>query len=116
PVRRGFGKVDGVRVAEALREEVADARQLEDGADATPGDDAGSLARRAQEHARSIGAPENLVRDSRGALRHLEEILLRVVDGLRNGERYLSSLPVADPDAVDLVPDDDERVEQKERA
>src|SRR6185312_550639 len=55
----------------------------------------------------------NLVRDRRDALRHLEEVLLRVVDSLRDGERDLSRLPVAHPDAVDLVPDDDERGERE---
>jgi hypothetical protein len=63
-------------------------RQLEDGADAAAGDDAGSLARRAQEHA-GASSDRDLVRDRHPALRHLEEVLLRVVDGLRDGERDL---------------------------
>jgi hypothetical protein len=46
-------------------------------------------------------------------LRDREEILLRVVDGLRDGERDLPRLSVADADAVDLVPDDDERGERE---
>jgi len=38
-----------------------------------------------------------------------EEVLLRVVDCLGDGERDLACLPVADADPVDLVADDDER-------
>ena len=46
-------------------------------------------------------------------LRHREEVLLRVVDGLRDRERNLARLPVADADAVDLVADHDERGERE---
>ena len=48
------------------------------------------------------------MRDRRAVLRHREEILLRVVDRFRDRERHLTCLAVADPDAVDLVTDDDE--------
>ena len=44
---------------------------------------------------------------------HGEEVLLRVVDGLRDRERDLARLPVADADAVDLVADHDERGERE---
>src|SRR5439155_24046176 len=44
-------------------------------------------------------------------LRHGEEVLLRVVDALRDRERNRARLPVAHPDAVDLVADHDERRE-----
>src|SRR3989442_707931 len=108
PVHRRLRHVDRVRRAEALREDVADPGQLEDGANSAAGNDAGSFARGAQEDAGSIGAPEDLVRDRRAVLRHREEILLRVVDRLRDRERHLTCLAVADPDAVDLVTDDDE--------
>src|SRR4029450_10368532 len=40
-VYRRLQEVDGVRVAQALREDVADAGELEDGADSAAGDDAG---------------------------------------------------------------------------
>jgi hypothetical protein len=46
-------------------------------------------------------------------LRDREEILLRVVDGLRDRQRHLARLAVADADAVDLVADHDERSERE---
>ena len=42
-----------------------------------------------------------------------EQVLLRVVDGLRDRERHLARLAVADADAVDLVADHDERGERE---
>src|SRR5919108_1097674 len=109
----GLEHVDRVRRAEALREDVADAAQLEDGADAAAGDDAGSLARRTQQHPRGAVRAEDLVRDRRAVLRDREEVLLRVLDGLRDRERHLTRLAVADADPVDLVPDHHERGERE---
>jgi hypothetical protein len=57
PVHGRLQEVDRIRVAEALREDVADPGQLEHGAHAAAGDDAGSLARGAQEDARGIVVP-----------------------------------------------------------
>src|SRR5439155_2008358 len=108
--------VDRVRGAETLREDVADACELEDGADAAAGDDAGALARGTQQHARRAERAERLVRDRRSVLGHGEQVLLRVVDGLRDRERNLPRLPVADADAVDLVADHDERRERETTA
>ena len=51
--------------------------------------------------------------DRRAVLRHGEQVLLRVVDGLRDRERNLARLAVADADAVDLVADHDERRERE---
>ena len=53
------------------------------------------------------------MRDRRPVLRDGEEVLLRVVDGLRDRERNLARLPVADADAIDLVADHHERGERK---
>ena len=44
------------------------------------------------------------------------EILLRVLDGLRDRERDLARLAVPDADAIDLVADDDERRERESPA
>src|SRR5205823_7575845 len=67
----------------------------------------------AEEDARGVELAHDLVRDRRAVLRHREEILLRVVDGLGDRERHLARLPVADADAVDLVADHDERRERE---
>jgi hypothetical protein len=46
-------------------------------------------------------------------LRHGEQVLAGVVDGLRDRERHLACLPVADTDAIDLVTHHDERGERE---
>jgi hypothetical protein len=46
-------------------------------------------------------------------LRDGEEVLLRVLDGLRDRKRHLTRLAVADADAVDLVSDHHERGERE---
>ena len=56
---------------------------------------------------------EHLMRDRRTVLRDGEEVLLRVLDGLRDRERHLARLAVADADPVDLVADHDERGERE---
>ena len=53
------------------------------------------------------------MRDRLAVLRHREQVLLRVVDGLRDRERNLARLAVAEADAVDLVADHDERGERE---
>src|ERR1700693_243560 len=105
--------VRGIRRPEALGEDVADAAQLEDGADAAAGDDAGSLARGVHLDARRAELADDLVRDRRPMLRDREEVLLRIVDRLRDRERHLARLAVAEADAVDLVADHDERGERE---
>ena len=105
--------VDRVRRAERLREHVADAGELEHRAHAAAGDDAGTGRGRTQQHAGSVEAPERLVRDRLAVLRDREEVLLRVVDGLRDRERDLAGLAVADADAIDFVADHDERGERE---
>src|SRR5579884_1575861 len=115
-LERGDGRlrhVDWVRRPERLREHVADAAELEHGADAAAGDDAGALGGGAQHDARGVEVAGHLVRDRRAVLRHREQVLLRVLDGLRDRERDLARLAVADADAVDLVADDDERRERE---
>src|SRR6266852_5184666 len=109
----GLRHVDRVRRAEALREHVADTAELEHRADAAAGDHAGTFGRGPQHDPGRVEAAENLVRDRRAVLRNREHVLLRVLDRLRDGERNLARLAVADADAIDLVADDDERRERE---
>src|SRR6266487_3498089 len=112
-VHRRLGHVDRIRRAEALREDVADAGELQHRTHAATGDDARSLARGPEQHARGVRLAEDLVRDRRAVLRNGEEVLLRVLDRLRDRKRNLARLAVADADAIDLVADDDERGERE---
>ena len=61
-------------------------------------------------------AADDPVGDRRSVLRNGEDVLLRVVDGLRNRERHLTRLAVAEADLVDLVADHDERREREPAA
>src|SRR6266705_2603166 len=110
-IDRRLRHVDRVRRAKALGEDVADSRELEHGAHAAARDHAGALARRSEEDAGCVRATEDLVRDRRAVLGDGEEVLLRVLDRLRDRQRHLARLAVADADPVDLVPDHDERGE-----
>src|SRR5262249_14969521 len=83
------------------------------GADAAAGNDPGSLARRPEHDARRTEPADDLVRDCRPVLRDREQVLLRVVHGLRDRERHLTCLAVAEADAVDLVADHDEGSERE---
>src|SRR5689334_8791486 len=112
-VDRRLEHVDRIRRAEALGEDVADAAELEHRADATTRDHARSLACGTQQHSRRAELAEDLVRDRRALLRHREQVLLRVVHRLRDRQRHLARLAVADADAVDLVADYDERRERE---
>src|SRR5581483_1778003 len=92
---------------------VPDAAELEHGAHAAARDDARTFGGRTEQHACGVELAEHLVGDRRAVLRDGEEALLRVLDGLRDRERNLARLAVADADAVDLVADDDERRERE---
>src|SRR5439155_16160145 len=70
-------------------------------------------ARRAQHHPRGAELADDPVRDRGPVLRDREEVLLRVVHGLRDRERNLARLPVAETHAIDLVADHDERGERE---
>src|SRR5204862_3131287 len=90
--------------------------KLEHRTHAAAGDDARPLARRPQQHARRAELAEDLVRDRRALLRDGEQVLLRVVDRLRDRQRDLARLAVADADAIDLVADHDQRREREPAA
>ena len=102
----------GFARAEALGEDVVDARRLDDGANRAAGDDARSRRGRAEEapcrrrsgrttRAGSVDAVE----------RHLEHVLARLIVALADGLGHLVGLAEADADVTRLVADDDERRE-----
>src|SRR4051794_2972699 len=66
-----------------------------------------------EEHAPRAVDAERLVGDRLTVLGHAEEVLLRALDGLLDGERDLVGLAVADADDVALVADDDQRGERE---
>src|SRR5204863_9855903 len=98
PVDRRLEHVDRLRRPEALRQDVANPSELEDGPDAAAGDHAGALARGPEQDTGCVRFADDLVGDRRSMLRNGEEVLLRVVDGLRDRERNLARLAVADAD------------------
>ncbi len=102
------GDVRGRNRAVASREHVADAAELEHGANATAGDDAGSLGGGAQDDVTGAEAADRAVRKRLPVLGHADQVLTGVLDGLLDRERNLAGLAVADPDHVVLVADGDE--------
>src|SRR5690606_55169 len=95
--------VDRVGRAERLREDVVDARALEDGADRTTGDHTGTGGRRAQQDdARCILALDR-VHDGALDAGDAEEVLLRLLDTLGDRRRHLLGLAIADTDGAVAV-------------
>src|SRR5690242_3258860 len=110
-VHRRLHEVDRVLRADALGEHVTDAAELEHGADATAGDDAGTGAGRAQDDVpRSVPA-DDPVGDRLAVFRHADQVLAGVLDALLDRQRHLARLAVADPDHALFVADGDERGE-----
>ena len=109
PWHGGAHQVDRVGGAQRLREDVADAGQLEHGADAAGGDDAGTGRGRLEQHAGGAVAADHLMRGGRAVVaRHGEQVLLRVLDRLLDRQRHLARLAVAGAHMPVLVTDDDQ--------
>ena len=115
-VDRRLDEVDRVLRAEALREDVVEAGELEHRADAAAGDDAGTGRGRLEQHAAGAVDAERRVRDGRAVLGHAEEVLLGLLDALLDRQRDLAGLAVADADDVALVTHHDQRGEREATA
>src|SRR3954454_4607774 len=97
--------VDRIVRAEGLGEHVVDAGALEHGAHRTAGDDAGTRARRLQQHDTGRLLALHRVRDRRLDPRNLEEVLLGLLDTLGDRGRHLLGLAVSDADGAVTVAD-----------
>src|SRR5581483_11343014 len=103
--------VDRVGRAERLRQDVVDARALQHGPHRAAGDDAGTGAGRLQQHdARGLLTGAR-VRDGALDARHLEEVLLGLLDALGDRRGHLLGLAVADTDRAVAVAHHDQRGE-----
>src|SRR5690606_19669103 len=91
-VDRGAHDVDRVRGARRLAEQVADAGGLDHRPHRTAGDDTGAGAGRLEHHVAGAEVPANLVRDRGPDERHLDQVLLRVLDALADRLGYLAGL------------------------
>src|SRR4051794_26609134 len=107
----GVHDVDRVVRAERLRQHVVDAGTLQNGAHRAAGDDAGTGAGRLQQHDAGRLLALHRVRDGLLDPRHLEEVLLGLLDALGDRGRNLLRLAVADTDGAVAVTDDHERGE-----
>src|SRR6185369_10380698 len=83
-----------------------DARALEDGADRAAGDDARTGRGRLEQHHAGRVLADHRVRDRGREPRHLEEVLLGLLDALGDGRGHLLGLSVADADRAVAVADD----------
>jgi hypothetical protein len=110
PARDGRAhQVDRVRGAQRLGEDVADAGELEHGADAAGGDDAGTGSGGLEQHAGGAEAADHLVRGGRAVVtRHGEQVLLCVLDRLLDRQRHLARLAVTGAHVTVFVTNDDQ--------
>ena len=86
-LHRRLHQVDRVLGADALGEHVADAAQLEHGADAAAGDHAGTGAGRAQHDVAGAEAADHPVGDRLAVLGHADQVLAGVLDRLLDRQR-----------------------------
>src|SRR6266536_2091570 len=110
-LQRGHGgvhDVDRVVRAERLGQHVVDARALEHGAHRAAGDDARTGTGRLEQHHAGRCLALHGVWDRLLDARDLEEVLLGLLDTLRDRGRHLLGLAVADADRAVTVADDDE--------
>src|SRR6185369_14545629 len=108
--------VDRVRRAERLRQHVVDAGALQHGADRAAGDDAGTGAGRLEQYDAGRRLALDRVRDRALDARHLEEVLLGLLDALGDRRGHLLGLAVADADGAVAVADHDQRGEAEPAA
>ena len=106
---------DVVRIvgAEGLREDVLDARRLEDRPYGAARDNARPGHRWLQEHTARAEVPGDLARDRGLAERNEDQILLRVLDRLADRLRHLVRLAEADADVPAPIADDHQRRERE---
>src|SRR5690606_23226376 len=82
----------------------------------TTGDDTGTGGSRAKQHDTGGGLTLHGVRDGGCDAGHAEEVLLRLLDALRDRQRHLARLAVADADHAVAIAHDDERREAEATA
>src|SRR5882762_2955194 len=104
----GVHDVDRIVRAERLGQDVVDAGALQHGAHRATGDDAGTGAGRLEQYDARRGLTRDRVRDRLLDARHLEEVLLGLLDTLGDRRRHFLGLAVADADRAVTVADDDE--------
>src|SRR5262249_9761728 len=102
--------------ADALGEDVADAAELEHGADAATGDHPGPGAGRAQDDVAGAVSADDLVGQGLAVFGDSDQALARVLDRLLNRQRHLSRLAVSDSDHALFVADGDQRGEREPAA
>src|SRR5690606_13405865 len=94
--------------AQRLGQDVVDASGIQDGADGTAGDDTGTRRGRTQQHDAGGVLGRDRVRDRLLDAGDAEEVLLRLLDTLRDGRGDLLGLAVAHADHAIAIAHDDE--------
>src|SRR5262249_37847971 len=112
-VHRRLDEVDRVLGADRLGEHVADAAELEHGANAAARYDAGSRAGRAQDDVAGAVAPDDLVGDRLAVFGHPDQALAGVLDALLDRRRPRARLAVAGPDDALFVAAGDQGCERE---
>src|SRR5688500_17138036 len=108
--------VDGIGRILHLAEQVADAGRLDDRAHRAARDHAGAGAGRLEHDLRGAEVTMHLVRDGRPDERHLDEVLLGVLDALANRLGHFAGLADPGTDRAVAVADDHHRAEAEAAA
>src|SRR5690606_1302066 len=110
---RRAGHVERVVRAERLRQNVADAGQLDDRAHRATGDDTRTRSRRAQQYPCATVLDLALVPDRRSRKGHVDPALARALDALADRVRHLAGLAEPDTHAALAVADDNHAAERE---
>jgi hypothetical protein len=98
PIERGPNGIKGIPPAKRLRNHVTGTNQLHHSPYRTARDNPRSLNGRFQEHMLSAEQPMNLMGNRPGLERHMDQVLLGLLDSLRNGNGHLGGFALSDAD------------------
>ena len=118
-LERGDGGLDDVGViagSQGLREDIADARGLDYGADAAAGDDAGTGRRRLEQDAAATEFPNDLMRDGVLEYGDLDQGFAGGIGSFADGLGDFIGLAETEADAALAIPGNDEGAEREAAA
>src|SRR5580658_5523623 len=110
-LERRLDQVVRIRRAQALGQDVADARELDHGAHAARRDDAGALGRRPQHDASGAETSDHFVRNGTVLNRHPHQAFLGAIDTLANRLGHFVGLAETESDQAVVIAGDHQRAE-----
>jgi hypothetical protein len=96
-VQRGTNRIKRISAPKRLRNNVVGANQLYDGTHGTTGDNPRALYSRLEQHMFAAKQSVHFMRNRSRFQRHMDQVLLRLLDRFCNGHRDFGCLPFSDP-------------------